>query len=66
MVQLKEKLAIAEAKLVKVMREQGEACGDACDWHDNNAYDLAMSLTNTYQVFVDDLKKEIWDLQKSK
>ena len=41
------------------MEEQGEACGDACDWHDNNAYDLAMSLANTYQALVDDLKKEI-------
>jgi len=56
---LKAQLVVAEAKLSKVMEEQGEACGDACDWHDNNAYDLAMSLANTYQALVDDLKREI-------
>jgi hypothetical protein len=64
--QLKERLIVAEAKLTKAMKEQGEACGDSCDWHDNNAYDLAVSLTNTYQVFVDEIKKEIRDLQRSK
>ena len=56
---LKAQLVVAEAKLSKAMEEQGEACGDACDWHDNNAYDLAMSLANTYQALVDDLKREI-------
>ncbi|KKT49191.1 MAG: hypothetical protein UW41_C0010G0030 [Candidatus Collierbacteria bacterium GW2011_GWC2_44_18] len=64
--QLQAKLKVAEEKLAKAMKEQGEACGDACDWHDNNVYDLATSPTNTYQVFVDDLMREIRDLQKSK
>lgn len=62
--QLKEKLKVAEQKLEKAMKEQGEACGDACDWHDNNAYDLARSLTDTYQIMVDEIKKEIKFLSK--
>ena len=57
--ELQDKLAVAEERLRKAMLEQGEACGDACDWHDNNAYDLATSLTNTYQEIVNDLKSQL-------
>lgn len=61
---LEEQLAKAQAKLEQAMKEQGEACGDSCDWHDNNAYDLAVSLTNTYSEIVEDLKKQLRDLKK--
>ncbi len=56
---LEEQLTKAKSKLEQAMKEQGEACGDSCDWHDNNAYDLAVSLTDTYSAMVEGLKKEI-------
>jgi len=60
---LEEQLAKAKAKLEQAMKEQGEACGSSCDWHDNNAYDLAVSLTDTYSAMVESLKKELRELK---
>lgn len=61
---LEEQLAKAKAKLNQAMLEQGEACGDSCDWHDNNAYDLAVSLSDSYQALVDSLEKQIKEVKK--
>jgi len=61
--QLEEQLKKAQTKLEQAMKEQGEACGENCDWHDNNAYDLAISLTETYQALVDSIEKQIRDLK---
>ncbi len=61
--ELEEQLKRAQTKLEQAMKEQGEACGENCDWHDNNAYDLAVSLTETYQSLVDSIKKQIKDLK---
>ena len=60
---MEEQLKRAQLKLDQAMKEQGEACGENCDWHDNNAYDLAVSLTETYQALVDSLKKQIKELK---
>lgn len=64
--QLEDQLEKAQAKLEQAMKEQGEACGDGCDWHDNSAYDLAVSLTETYQAMVDSIKKEMRLVDKVK
>ena len=61
--QLEEQLKKAQTKLEQAMKEQGEACGENCDWHDNKAYDLAISLTETYQALVDSIEKQIRDLK---
>jgi hypothetical protein len=63
--QLEDQLVKMQAKLEQAMKEQGEACGESCDWHDNNAYDLAVGLTDTYQSMVDSLKNQLKDLAKS-
>ncbi|HCQ31400.1 TPA: hypothetical protein DIU27_03410 [Candidatus Collierbacteria bacterium] len=64
--QLEEQLKRAQARLDQAMKEQGEACGENCDWHDNNAYDLATSLTDTYQALVDSIEKQIKELKEHK
>ncbi len=63
---LKSNLKDLEVKLKNTLLEQGEACGSGCDWHDNNAYDLATSLAQTYQSMISEIKKEIKEIQNSK
>lgn len=64
LIDLKEKLKVAEEKLAKAGIRMGEAGGSG-EWHDNSAWDNAVVDFKVREEIVDSLKKAIKELEKA-